>query len=102
MLLGLWNPERAARAMRAPGPTATLTLRLATAEDAQALERLAVLYDRPALAGPIVLALVEGELQAALSLEGGSELMEPFLPTAGLVDLLELRARQLRAYENGK
>jgi hypothetical protein len=81
---------------RAPGHTATITLRLATAEDTAALERLAALYDRPLLAGPALLALVDGELQAALTLAGDRELMEPFLPTAGLVDLLALRAQQLR------
>jgi hypothetical protein len=81
---------------RAPGAAATITLRLATAEDAEAVERLAVLYDRPRLSGPVVVAVVDGELQAALTLAGDRELLEPYLPTAGLVDLLALRAKQLR------
>ncbi len=73
-----------------------ITLRLAVAEDADAIARLAALYDRPPLTGPTLVAVVDGELQAALTLAGDRELMEPFLPTAGLVDLLAWRAKQLR------
>jgi hypothetical protein len=36
-------------------------------------------------------------LQAALTLTGDRELMEPFLPTAELVELLALRAKHLAA-----
>jgi hypothetical protein len=96
MLSRLFKWRKTLCGERAPGHTATITLRLAIAEDTAALERLAALYDRPLLAGPALLALVDGELQAALTLAGDRELMEPFLPTAGLVDLLALRAQQLR------
>jgi hypothetical protein len=44
----------------------------------------------------VLLAFVEDELQAALTLAGDRELMEPYLPTAGLGDLLALLAKQLR------
>jgi hypothetical protein len=83
-------------ARRAPGPAARVTLRLATGEDDDALARLAALYDRPLPSGPLLLAEVDGELQAALTLTGAQELMEPYLPTAALVDLLALRAKHLR------
>lgn len=83
-------------ARRAPGPSARLTLRPATGEDDEALARLAALYDRPLPSGPLLLAEVDGELQAALTLTGGQELMQPYLPTAALVELLALRAKQLR------
>ena len=83
-------------APRAPGPAARLTLRLATAEDDEAIARLAGLYERPRPTGELLLAEVDGELQAALSLTGGEELMEPYLPTAALVELLALRAQHLR------
>jgi hypothetical protein len=96
MVTGLFRRRRVSGAPREPGPTATITLRLATPEDAEAIERLAALYDRPPLTGPTLLAVVDGELQAALTLAGDRELMEPFLPTAGLVDLLAWRAKQLR------
>ena len=37
------------------------------------------------------------ELRAALPLDGGRALADPFRPSAHIVELLELRARQLRA-----
>jgi hypothetical protein len=81
---------------RAPSPAARITLRLATAEDGEAIGRLAELYDRPLPTGPLLLAEVDGELQAALTLTDAQELMDPYLPTAALVELLALRAEQLR------
>ena len=83
-------------AHRAPGPSARVTLRLATGEDDEAIARLAARYDRPLPSGPLLLAEVDGELQAALALTGAQELMEPYLPTAALVELLALRAKHLR------
>jgi hypothetical protein len=83
-------------ARRAPGPTARVTLRLATGEDDEAIARLAALYDRPLPSGLLLLAEVDGELQAALTLRGEQELMEPYLPTGALVELLTLRAKHLR------
>jgi hypothetical protein len=83
-------------APRAPGPTAHVTLRLATCNDEEALARLAALYDRQLPSGPLLLAEVDGELQAALTLTGARELMEPYRPAAGLVELLAVRAEQLR------
>jgi hypothetical protein len=83
-------------AHRAPGPSARLMLRPATGEDDEALARLAALYDRPLPDGPLLLAEVDGQLQAALTLTGGQELMQPYLPTAALVELLALRAKHLR------
>jgi hypothetical protein len=83
-------------AQRAPGPGASITLRLATGDDDEAIARLAALYDRPLPSSPLLLAEVDGELHAALTLTGARELMEPYLPTAALVELLALRAKQLR------
>jgi hypothetical protein len=83
-------------ARRAPGPAAHVTLRLATDEDNDELARLAALYDRPLPSGPLLLAEVDGKLQAALTLTGAQELMEPYLPTAALIELLSLRAKHLR------
>ena len=40
------------------------------------------------------MAEVAGEVQAALSLDTGESVADPFRPTAALVDLLRLRARQ--------
>ena len=96
MLQRLLN-RRSATVARAPGQAASITIRLATADDEAAVARLAALYDRPLPEGPLVLAEVDGELQAALTLAGDRELMDPFRPTAALVDLLKLRAEYLRA-----
>ena len=81
---------------RAPGPAVRVTLRLASSEDDDELTRLATLYDRPLPSGPLLLAEVDGELQAAVTLSGAQELMDPYLPTAALVELLALRAKHLR------
>ncbi len=83
-------------APRAPGPSARVTLRPATGEDDEELARLAALYDRPLPSGPLLLAEVDEELQAALTITGAQELMQPYLPTAALVELLALRAKHLR------
>lgn len=89
------GPDLSITRFRGPGPGAVITLRWATAADEQAVTRLAQLYDRPVPCGPLLLAEVDGELQAALSLFGERELMEPYLPTAELVELLALRAKHL-------
>jgi hypothetical protein len=54
--------------------------------------RLAALDGRPAPAGEALLAFVDGELRAALSLAGGDAVADPFHRTAELVDLLRYRA----------
>jgi hypothetical protein len=71
-------------------------VRIATADDEAQLARLAPLYERPLPSGPLLLAEIDGELQAALTVTGAQELMDPYLPTAALVELLALRAKHLR------
>ena len=69
-----------------------LVLRLATERDAAALRDLAGLDSRRLPAGPHLVAVVGGELRAALSLADGTAVADPFRPTAALVELLEARA----------
>ncbi len=76
-----------------------VTVRLADAGDLQALRRLASLDSAPEPAGPMVLAEADGRPAAAVPVLGGRAIADPFLHTAALVEMLELRARQLR---NGK
>ena len=76
-----------------------IELRLCRADDDPALERLAALAERPEPFGRLVVALVNGELVAALPLAGGHALTDPFKRTAHLLRLLELRAEQLRQPE---
>jgi hypothetical protein len=76
-----------------------IDLRLCKASDDAALEQLAALSEQPLAAGRFVVALVDGRIAAALPLAGGSLLADPFVRTAHLQRLLELRAAQLRQPE---
>jgi hypothetical protein len=76
-------------------PDAILALRIAGPDDASALLRLAALDDAPALDSPVLLALLDGAAIAAISLRDGRVVADPFRPTADIVRLLVLRARQL-------
>lgn len=73
----------------------SFALRMADAGDAPALERLAELDEEPALSGQVLLALIDGEPVAALSLQDGRVTSDPFVLTGNAVALLRLRARQL-------
>jgi hypothetical protein len=74
----------------------TLTIRMAAPGDVAALDRLAQLDSAPLrLSVPTLLAEVGGELRAALPLDGGPAIADPFRPTAELVAILAARARQL-------
>jgi hypothetical protein len=80
----------------AVGGRAQISIRLATPADGAALARLALLAGRRAPAGPVLLAEADGELVAAVG-PHGAPLSDPFRVTLDLVELLELRASQLRA-----
>jgi hypothetical protein len=79
----------------APPALGAVTMRLASAEDDRALDRLAQLDSGSRPGGPLLVAVVDGTLVAALPLEGGSAVTDPFRATTELVPLLELRADQL-------
>lgn len=75
--------------------TAIVALRLAGPDEAQVVRRLASLDDAPPLTGQVLLALVDGQAVAALSLSDGRVVANPFLPTEAAVGLLRLRAQHL-------
>lgn len=75
----------------------TLALRVADDADARVVRRLADLDDSSPLRGEILLAVLDGEAVAALSLADGRVVANPFVRTADAVALLELRAAQLSA-----
>jgi len=78
--------------------TPIIAIRLATAEDAAAVRHLVALDSTPkAPDGDLLLAVVDGEIRAAIPVAGGPAIANPFHPTAELVAHLELRARKLRA-----
>ena len=67
-----------------------ITIRQATSADAFTLRRLAALDDRPALHGEVLVAELAGDVRAALSLENGRAIANPFAPTAELVEMLRM------------
>ena len=74
-------------------PDATVTIRVATRNTDSAVARLAQLdsVDVPPRE-PLLIAEVDGQPRAALSLTDGTVVADPFHPTAGLVALLKMRA----------
>jgi hypothetical protein len=75
-----------------PEPVA---LRLAGADDAAMLHLLAELDEDSELTGDTLLALIDGEAVAAMSLEDGRVVSNPFVATSDAVSLLKIRARHL-------
>ena len=67
-----------------------ITIRLSRPEDRAAILRLAELDGRLPPSGAVILALVGGELQAALPLGGGAAIADPFRRTTELVELLRV------------
>jgi hypothetical protein len=74
-----------------------VALRLAAPDERHLLQRLAALDDAPPLDGRVLLALVDGEAVAALSLYDGRVVANPFRYTESAIELLRLRARHLSA-----
>jgi hypothetical protein len=72
-------------------------VRLAEPADDGILRRLAALDSSRLPAGPLLVGEMGGGIQAAVPVLGGRAIANPFVRTAELVTLLELRARQLRA-----
>jgi hypothetical protein len=87
--------RRRLRAAASPLFWEGLTLRLATSADRAALTRLAELEQASRPPEPVLLGVVMQRPIAALSLRDGSVIADPFAPTAELIELLRLRARQL-------
>jgi hypothetical protein len=85
--------EIPSRPARRSGPT--VELRPARPDDAAITRRLAALDDAPELEGPVLLAIVDGEAVAALSVDDGRVVANPFVATAHAVSLLRLRADHL-------
>jgi hypothetical protein len=77
-------------------PAEMLSIRMAVSADAEPLGRLAQLDSAPPPAAvPMLVAEIGGELLAALPLDGGPAIADPFRRTAELVAILAERRRQL-------
>lgn len=75
--------------------TEPIIIRRSTDEDRLAIAELAELDSRRgAPRGETLLAFIGTELRAALPLDGGEAIADPFHHTAELVDLLRVRATQ--------
>jgi hypothetical protein len=98
----LQREAQAARVPKEPGEAgreARLTVRPLTARDFEQVTLLAELDSHPVPSGPALVAELDGELVAALPLDGGEAIADPFRRSAEVVALLQLRARQIRATE---
>ena len=78
---------------------ARIAIREATPADIPALEAIAALDSQRLPAGPLLLAEIDGYVEAALPVAGGRSIANPFAHTASAVALLEQRARQIREVE---
>jgi hypothetical protein len=93
--------RRAAQERRLTGPGSPqarlvpVTIRYADSLDETALATLAALDSAEPLTLPALVAEVDGELRAALSLIDSIVIADPFHPTIELVALLQARAQQL-------
>jgi len=76
-------------------------LRLATDADAPTLSRLADLDGKEPLEGSVLIGELHGEPVAALSLRDDRTISDPFKPTADVVELLRVSARQLSDASGG-
>jgi hypothetical protein len=78
-----------------PISTEPVLTRRATAADAARIDELARLDDKRLPAGPFLVADVNGEIVAAVSLSSATVVADPFRLTSDTVALLRLRASQL-------
>src|SRR3954452_1173039 len=75
----------------------SFTVRPATAADEDPLRRLAALDSRPAIKGPVLVAEMQGAIVAAISVDSGRTIADPFIYTSELsAALRETRTRHLR------
>jgi hypothetical protein len=73
----------------------SISIRPFADSDAQAVREVAQRDSSTVPAGVLLVAEVDGEVRAALSLDTGEVVADPFAPSTALVDLLLTRARQL-------
>lgn len=101
----LSNPSRHLLVVPAASPVSTtprpqprwspLVIRLAVASDETKLRRLAHMDSARPLSGQTLLAEQGGSVIAALSLDDGTAIADPFVASADAVAMLRLRAEQL-------
>lgn len=80
-------------------PDLAVVVRAATAGDNAELRRLAELDTSPMLQGRMIVAEAGGRIRAAVSLDDGRAISNPFERSAEIAALVEMRAAQLRGAE---
>lgn len=85
-----------------PNAASSVTVRYAQPQETQALASLAELDSSRAPAGVVIVAEVGGQLWAAVSLDDGHTIADPFRPASELAFLLTQRARRLRVNNRGR
>jgi hypothetical protein len=93
-LFDLMAPEVDNQPMNA---TPNISIRSAQSDDSSTLWQLAALDDRALPSGPFLVAELDCDVVAAVSLPSGATIADPFRRTAEATALLQLRASQLRA-----
>jgi hypothetical protein len=93
--------RRAASSPVAGAPGERVVVRPSRPQDGIVLDRLAALDGARRPAGELLLAEVDGEVLAAVPVEGGRAIADPFRPTADLVEQLHARARVRRGRQPG-
>ena len=97
--IGPWSSRRDPW-RHTPGITDRVVLtRRANAADEPALGDLAALDSAVPLVGEVLVAIVDGELWAAIGLGDGRVIADPFRPSREVVDLLRLRYERLHRTE---
>jgi hypothetical protein len=76
--------------------SASISIRSSHPADVAALWRLATLDSALLPDGPLLVAEQGGDVVAAISLATGATIADPFRRSASVVDLLRIRADQLR------
>jgi hypothetical protein len=83
-------------------PRSAITIRRVDANDQAALARLAQLDSHTTLEGAVLGAEVEGRLLAAISIDTGEVIADPFSRTSELRAMLKLRVAQLERRHVGR
>ncbi len=90
-------PHHRPRLQRSSAQDEAVLIRPADAADESALARLAALDERPELpGGERLIGELGGRIVAALDVRSGRAVADPFVPTSGIVELLGLRAAQVK------
>ena len=71
-----------------PSAPTQVTIRRSSDDDSPELTRLATIDSRSVPSGPLLVAEVDGRLRAALAIEAGDVIADPFAPSVKIVALL--------------